>query len=190
GVGCAVAAGHPDRGGCESSAGCSLGVVLPAGECDGRYGVAGRPLRAYNLLRRSCVLGRRHLGISGVVAAAPRTRKTHGLVPRAHAWPVIREVARFWPSRATYDPRGQRYGIAHVNSVAESNTDIANDTFTNVSAAKALSIATAAAAVLGERPDPLWSRIARLLYIPLAPGGEHHLPLDPAAMADRSDEDF
>ena len=109
---------------------------------------------------------------------------------RAHGWPVIREVARFWASRATYDPRGQRYGIAHVNSVAESNTDIANDTFTNVSAAKALSIATAAAGVLGERPDPLWSRIARLLYIPLAPGGEHHLAFDPAVMVDRSDEDF
>ncbi len=109
---------------------------------------------------------------------------------RAHGWPVIREVARFWASRATYDPGAQRYGIAHVNSVAESNTDIPNDTFTNVSAAKALSIATAAAGVLGERPDPLWSRIARLLYIPLAPGGEHHLAFDPAVMVDRSDEDF
>ena len=109
---------------------------------------------------------------------------------RAHGWPVIREVARFWASRATYDPGAQRYGIAHVNSVAESNTDIPNDTFTNVSAAKALSIATAAAGVLGERPDPLWSRIARLLYIPLAPGGKHHLAFDPAVMVDRSDEDF
>ena len=109
---------------------------------------------------------------------------------RAHGWPVIREVARFWASRATYDPGAQHYGIAHVNSVAESNTDIPNDTFTNVSAAKALSIATAAAGVLGERPDPLWSRIARLLYIPLAPGGEHHLAFDPAVMVDRSDEDF
>jgi len=84
---------------------------------------------------------------------------------RAHGWPVIREVARFWASRASYDPRGHRYEIAHVNSVAESNTDIPNDTFTNLSAAKALSIATAAAGVLGERPDPLWSRIARGLYI-------------------------
>jgi len=109
---------------------------------------------------------------------------------RGHGWPVIREVARFWASRATYDARGHRYDITHVNSVAESNTDIPNDTFTNVSAAKALSIATAAAGVLGERPDPLWSRIARLLYIPLAPGGQHHLAFDPAVVLDRSDEDF
>ncbi len=108
---------------------------------------------------------------------------------RAHGWPVIREVARFWASRASYVARGHRYEITHVNSVAESNTDIPNDTFTNVSAAKALSIATAAAGVLGERPDPLWSRIARGLYIPLAPGGERHLAFDPA-VAGGSDEDF
>ena len=108
---------------------------------------------------------------------------------RAHGWPVIREVARFWASRATYDARGHRYEITHVNSVAESNTDIPNDTFTNVSAAKALSIATAAASVLGERPDPLWSRIARGLYIPLAPGGQRHLAFDPAVLGG-SDEDF
>ena len=108
---------------------------------------------------------------------------------RAHGWSVIREVARFWATRATYGPRGHRYEIAHVNSVAESNSDIPNDTFTNVSAAKALSIATAAAGVLGERPDPLWSRIARGLYIPLAPGGQRHLAFDPA-VAGRSDEDF
>ncbi len=99
---------------------------------------------------------------------------------RAHGWPVIREVARFWASRATYDARAHRYEITHVNSVAESHTDIPNDTFTNVSAARALSIANAAAQVLGERPDPLWSRVARLLYIPLAPDGRHHLPFDPA----------
>jgi trehalose/maltose hydrolase-like predicted phosphorylase len=107
---------------------------------------------------------------------------------RAQGWPVIREVARFWASRATYDPRVRRYGIAHVNSVAESHSDIPNDAFTNVSAAKALGIATAAAQVLGERPDPLWSRVARALYIPLAPGGQRHLPFDPSVAG--SGEDF
>jgi protein-glucosylgalactosylhydroxylysine glucosidase len=107
---------------------------------------------------------------------------------RAHGWPVIREVARFWASRATYNPREHRYDITHVNSVAESNTDIPNDTFTNMSAAKALTIATAAAAVVGERPDPLWDRVAKELYIPLAPGGQHHLPFDPTVI--HSSEDF
>jgi len=155
-------------------------------ESDPENGSEQTPHSAY-------VLGETEIHVNADVAIAQwqyylATRDRDWL--RAHGWPVIREVARFWASRATYDPRGQRYGIAHVNSVAESNTDIANDTFTNVSAAKALSIATAAAGVLGERPDPLWSRIARGLYIPLAPGGEHHLAFDPAVMADRSDEDF
>jgi protein-glucosylgalactosylhydroxylysine glucosidase len=108
---------------------------------------------------------------------------------RAHGWPVIREVARFWASRATYDPRGHRYEITHVTSVAESNNDIPNDTFTNLSAATALRIATAAAQLAGEHPDPLWNRIARLLYIPLAPGGQRHLAFDPAVV-EHSDEDF
>jgi trehalose/maltose hydrolase-like predicted phosphorylase len=107
---------------------------------------------------------------------------------RTHGWPVIREVARFWASRATYDPTGRYYAIAHVNSVAESHTDIANDTFTNLSAAKALNIATAAAGVLGEHAEPLWERVARGLYIPMAPGGAHHLSF-PANVA-QTDEDF
>ena len=107
---------------------------------------------------------------------------------RSHGWPVIRDVARFWASRATYDASGHRYEITHVTSVAESHNDIPNDTFTNVSAARALNIAAAAAAVLGEQPDPLWARIARLLYIPMAPDGQHHLAFDPT-VAGRS-EDF
>jgi trehalose/maltose hydrolase-like predicted phosphorylase len=107
---------------------------------------------------------------------------------RLHGWPVIREVARFWASRASYDAPRRRYEITHVTSVAESHNDIPNDTFTNLSAARALNIATAAAAVLGERPDPLWARIAGLLYIPIAPDGQHHLAFDPSVAG--SSEDF
>lgn len=99
---------------------------------------------------------------------------------RSHGWPVIREVARFWTSRATYDARAHRYGIAHVTSVAESYNDIPNDTFTNLSAARSLTIATAAARVVGEPPDPLWARMAAQMYIPMAAGGQHHLAFDPA----------
>jgi len=99
---------------------------------------------------------------------------------RAHGWPVISEVARFWASRATYDAPRKRYDIAHVTSVAESYNDIPNDTFTNVSVVKVLNIAVAAAKLVGAQPDPLWERIAKLLYIPMAPGGAHHLPFDPS----------
>jgi hypothetical protein len=107
---------------------------------------------------------------------------------RAFGWPVIREVARFWASRATYNAPAHRYEILHVTSVAESNNDIPNDTFTNVSAAKALRIAAAAAQVVGERPDPLWGRIAGSLYIPIAAGGLHHLAFDPSIA--QHDENF
>jgi trehalose/maltose hydrolase-like predicted phosphorylase len=107
---------------------------------------------------------------------------------RAFGWPVIREVARFWASRATYNAPAHRYEILHVTSVAESNNDIPNDTFTNVSAAKALRIAAAAAQVVGERPDPLWERIAGSLYIPIAAGGLHHLAFDPSIA--QHDENF
>jgi protein-glucosylgalactosylhydroxylysine glucosidase len=106
---------------------------------------------------------------------------------RAHGWPVIRDVARFWASRATYDPSRKRYDILHVTSVAESNADIPDDTFTNLGAAKALEIATAAAKVVGERPDPDWDRIARGLYIPMAPNGRYHLAFAPAVTAHGKD---
>jgi len=97
-------------------------------------------------------------------------------------WPVIRAVARFWASRATYDARTARYEILHVTSVSESDSDIPNDTYTNMEAAQALRIATTAATVLGARADPSWDRIARRMYIPLAPDGAHHLPFDPSVV--------
>jgi protein-glucosylgalactosylhydroxylysine glucosidase len=154
-------------------------------ESDPENGSEQTPHMAY-------VLGETEIHVNADVAIAQWQYylATHDRVwLRAHGWPVIREVARFWASRATYDARGHRYQITHVNSVAESNTDIPNDTFTNVSAAKALSIANAAAGMLGDRADPLWSRIARGLYIPLAPGGQRHLAFDPAVVGG-SDEDF
>ncbi|MFZ1871031.1 MAG: glycosyl hydrolase family 65 protein [Steroidobacteraceae bacterium] len=96
------------------------------------------------------------------------------------AWPVIQAVARFYASRVTYDARTARYEILHVTSVSESDSDIPNDTYTNMEAAQALRIATTAASVIGERADPSWDRIARRMYIPLAPRGGHHLPFDPS----------
>src|SRR5215469_6885849 len=106
---------------------------------------------------------------------------------RAQGWPVIREVARFWASRVTWNAQAHRYEIQHVTSVAESNNDIPNDTFTNVSTAKALRIAAAAARAVGERPDPLWERIAGALYVPFAAGGLHHLAFDPSVVHEVED---
>ncbi|MDE2052333.1 MAG: glycoside hydrolase family 65 protein, partial [Gammaproteobacteria bacterium] len=102
---------------------------------------------------------------------------------RIKGWPVIRAVARFWASRATYDASKRRYEILHVTSVSESHNDIPNDTFTNLGAVYALEIAVAAAKELGEPADPTWGLIAREMYVPMAADGEHHLPFDPAVTA-------
>lgn len=107
---------------------------------------------------------------------------------RTRGWPVIREVARFWASRSTYNAREHRFEILHVNSVAESHNGIPNDTFTNVSAARALGFAAAAAREIGERPDPVWEKASREMYVPLSAGGAHHLPFDPSIM--KTSEDF
>jgi len=95
-----------------------------------------------------------------------------------HGWPVIRDVADFWTSRATWSADKHRYEIHHVTSVLEAYNDVPNDAFTNASARKALDIATAAAAVVGARPDPHWSEVATRLYIPFSAKDRHHLDFD------------
>jgi hypothetical protein len=99
---------------------------------------------------------------------------------RTRGWPVIRAVAQFWASRASYDASRHRYEIRHVTSVSESHNDIPNDTFTNLGAVYALEIAGAAAKELGEPADPAWSVIAREMYIPMSADRRHHLPFDPS----------
>ena len=93
-------------------------------------------------------------------------------------WPVIRNVADFWASRASWNAEQRRYEIVHVTSVAESYNDVPNDTFTNVSAQKVLTIAAMASALVGERPDPHWAEVAAKLYIPFSQAEQRHLDFD------------
>lgn len=93
-------------------------------------------------------------------------------------WPVIRNLADFWASRASWNALRRRYEIVHVTSVAESYNDVPNDTFTNVSAQKVLKIAATVAALLGDRPDPKWAEVAAKLYIPFSAGEQRHLDFD------------
>src|ERR1700722_11290197 len=95
-------------------------------------------------------------------------------------WPVIRNVADFWASRASWNAQQRRYEILHVTSVAESYNDVPNDTFTNVSAQKVLNLAASAAALVGERPDPNWAEVASKLYIPFSQAEQRHLDFDPS----------
>jgi trehalose/maltose hydrolase-like predicted phosphorylase len=101
-----------------------------------------------------------------------------------HGWPVIRAIADFWTSRATYVADRHRYEILHVTSVDEHYNDIPDDTFTNASARKALQIATAAATVVGATPDPRWTQVANGLYLPFDAQNDHYLDFDPSVPFD------
>ena len=97
---------------------------------------------------------------------------------KKYGWPVIRNLADFWASRASWNADKRRYEIGHVTSVAESYNDVPNDTFTNVSAQKVLEVAAKAAAIVGERADPHWAEVAAKLYIPFSETEQRHLDFD------------
>jgi trehalose/maltose hydrolase-like predicted phosphorylase len=97
---------------------------------------------------------------------------------KQHGWPVIRAVADFWASRATYVAATRHYEIHHVTSVDEDYADVPNDTFTNASAQKALRIATQAAMVVGEAAEPQWDKVASGLLLPFDEKAGHHLDFD------------
>jgi trehalose/maltose hydrolase-like predicted phosphorylase len=106
---------------------------------------------------------------------------------KQYGWPVIRNVADFWASRASWNDAEQRYEIVHVTSVAENYNDVPNDTYTNVSAQKALAVATTAAALVGARPDPRWAEVAAKLYVAFSVAEQHHLDFDPSVPRDPQD---
>jgi len=103
---------------------------------------------------------------------------------KKYGWPVIRNVADFWASRASWNAGEKRYEIVHVTSVAENYNDVPNDTFTNASALKVLKIAAKAAAIVGERPDPHWAEVAARLYIPFSAAEQRHLDFDASVPRD------
>ena len=135
------------------------------------------------------VLGEREIHVNADIAIAQWQYwlATHDRDYLEHdAWPVIRSIADFWVSRASWNATQQRYEILHVTSVDEPYNDIPNDTYTNVSARRALNIATTAAQLLGERPDPRWAHVAAKLYIPFSAAEQRHLDFDPSVVRDPS----
>jgi protein-glucosylgalactosylhydroxylysine glucosidase len=89
-------------------------------------------------------------------------------------YPVIKETADFWVSRASYDRARDRYDIRHIVSVNEGLIGIGNDTYTNAVARENLEIAAAASEKLGRAPDPRWARVAERLFIPYDSAGAFH----------------
>jgi protein-glucosylgalactosylhydroxylysine glucosidase len=84
----------------------------------------------------------------------------------AEGFPVIRETADFWVSRASCDSRDDRCHIRNVVSVAEGLIGVSDDAYTNAAARKNLEIAAAASKRLGKPADPRWSMLASKLHLP------------------------
>ncbi|MFT3792867.1 MAG: glycoside hydrolase family 65 protein [Rudaea sp.] len=127
------------------------------------------------------VLGEREIHVNADVAIAQwqywlATQDRTWL--KKDGWPVIRDVADFWASRATWNAQKRRYDILHVTSVDEDYNDVPNDTYTNAAAAKALRIAAQAAAIVGEKADPRWAEVAAKLHVPFDAAKQHHLNFD------------
>jgi hypothetical protein len=81
-------------------------------------------------------------------------------------FPVIRETADFWLSRATHDSAKGTAHIENVVSVSEGLIGVTDDAYTNAVARKNLGIAAAASRVLGREPDPRWERLAGAIVLP------------------------
>lgn len=78
---------------------------------------------------------------------------------RDRAWPLLRDCADFWASRAERNP-DDSYGIRSVVGADEYAIGVDDNAFTNAAAMLALRHATEAARLLGLRPDPQWGVVA------------------------------
>ncbi len=97
---------------------------------------------------------------------------------RNHAWPVLRDTADFWASRVTWNAQQERYEIAGVVGVNESQIGISNDAYTNGVAKKNLELATSIAERLGVKANSKWQDIAQKMYVPASDSALLWYPLD------------
>jgi protein-glucosylgalactosylhydroxylysine glucosidase len=81
-------------------------------------------------------------------------------------YPVIRETADFWVSRATPDSTSGKYHITNVVSVSEGLIGVSDDAYTNAVARKNLEVAALASKRLGTPADPRWEQVAAKLHMP------------------------
>jgi trehalose/maltose hydrolase-like predicted phosphorylase len=89
-------------------------------------------------------------------------------------YPVIRETANFWVSRARHDPARDRFHIDSVVSVHEGLIGVTDDAYTNAVARKNLEIAVSASARLGQPADPRWAEVAAKLHMPYDSASEFY----------------
>jgi len=85
-------------------------------------------------------------------------------------YPMLKEVADFWTSRATQDNSGKCH-ILNVIGPDEYHEDIDDNAFTNGAAKFCLLAATQAAAIVNEVPDQQWNLVADRLVVLKFPNG-------------------
>lgn len=89
---------------------------------------------------------------------------------KEEGYPLLKEVADFWVSRATKNDDGS-YSINNVVGADEFAQNIDDNAFTNGSALSVLEDATRAAKELNITPDPVWLKVARNLRFYYFPDG-------------------
>jgi len=85
---------------------------------------------------------------------------------KTRGYPVIKAIADYWSSRATFNTAKDRYEIKLVVPPDENAELVNNSAYTNAIAQLSLEIAVRAAKLTGQSPDPAWSKISSGLYIP------------------------
>jgi trehalose/maltose hydrolase-like predicted phosphorylase len=90
------------------------------------------------------------------------------------AWPVLKETADYWLSRATYRRDKDRYEILKVVSPDEGARGVSNDAVTNAGARRNVEDAIAAARLLGQPVNPEWPKFFRKIYIPYNAQARYH----------------
>ncbi|WP_410586366.1 glycosyl hydrolase family 65 protein [Amycolatopsis sp. lyj-23] len=96
---------------------------------------------------------------------------------RDKAWPVLRDIADYWVTRAVPDPAGG-YAVKDVKGPDEYHDNVDNSVTTNAGAQASLRIAIRAAGILGRSADPLWGRVADGLKIPVDTTANVHPEFD------------
>lgn len=90
---------------------------------------------------------------------------------RAEGWPLLRDCADFWVSRASENPDGT-FSIRNVVGADEYAIGVDDNAFTNAAAIRALQYAAQAADILGLPADSAWCRVAAGLRFHYFPGGK------------------
>lgn len=88
---------------------------------------------------------------------------------RTEAWPLLRDCADFWASRASRNADGT-YSVRNVVGADEYAINVDDNAFTNAAAKRCLEYAAQAAALVGERPDPAWIEVGQRLRFATLPG--------------------